>query len=194
MWALSTHAPACSENQNIYSVRNETPHSSCLWQLAVRESQDWGVNDRTRVEICENIWKEPRALYPVRFSPDAGQSGWGWSPQWGRLPSLQPGLPPAAEPRGCVFVGLECLRQCPSSAPRRPLRFSFGLPGTVDPPRLTQANAGWWKAATTGTPASEPSWLISTQEALEIRWREKILPGPLQSCRPFPSPTSDYTH
>lgn len=56
--------------------------------------------------------------------------------------SAAPGFRPAAEPRGCVFVGLECLRQCPSSVPGRPLGFSIGLPGTVDPPRLTQANAG----------------------------------------------------
>lgn len=72
-------------------------------------------------------------------------------------------LSPAAEPRGCVFVGLECLPQHPSAVPGRPLWIRFGFPGTVDPLWLTQSNAP------TSTPALEPSWFISTQEALEIR-------------------------
>lgn len=103
-----------------------------------------------------------------------GDGGGGWSLQGGGFPVSSPGLflshsawqhwlSPAAEPRGCVFVGLECLLQHPSAVPGRPLCIRFGFPGTVDPLWLTQSNAP------TSTPALEPSWFISTQEALEIR-------------------------
>lgn len=77
--------------------------------------------------------------------------GWGGlcsedAPLWEALGSFlsPPGnthwLSPTAEPRGCVFVGLECLLQGPSAQPGRPLCICFGFPGSADPPRLTQSN------------------------------------------------------
>lgn len=91
------------------------------------------------------------------FNPEASQLEWGVGDGvvsavrvllWGKealgsflsLLGSTHYLSPAAEPRGCVFVGLECLLHRPSVQPGRPLCICFGFPGSADPPWLTQSN------------------------------------------------------
>lgn len=94
MWALSTHAPACAENQNIdYANWNTTPPACGGWQ---------SENPRIEGLTAGSVWRfvrtdgkklGHRAL--SGFNPDAGQSEWGgvgWSLQWGCSSVGSPGL------------------------------------------------------------------------------------------------------